>query len=77
MIRLDLEGVFVSTGTACSSGSVLPSEVLGAMGVPESKAHETLRISLGRSNSAQELDRFLEILEHFVQDIRQKASVMS
>ncbi len=77
MIRLDLEGICVSTGTACSSGSVQPSEVLVAMGVPENKIHETLRISLGRGNSLLEVNKFLEILENLVQDVRQKASVTS
>jgi len=77
MIRLDLEGIFVSTGSACSSGSPLPSDVLVAMGVPDDKTQQTLRVSLGRGNSEDDVNRFLETLKRLVQDIRQKTSVPS
>ena len=72
MIRLDLEGISVSTGTACSSGSVLPSEVLAAMAVPESLMYQTIRISLGRGNRAEEMARVAAALERVVLDIRSK-----
>ncbi len=72
MIRLDLEGFSVSTGTACSSGSVLPSEVLGAMGVPENHMLQTIRISLGRGNRPEEVERVASALERLVIDIRSK-----
>ena len=72
MIRLDLEGISVSTGTACSSGSVLPSEVLGAMGVQESHMVQTIRISLGRGNRPEEMERVASALERSVMDIRSK-----
>lgn len=72
MIRLDLEGISVSTGTACSSGSVLPSEVLAAMAVPENLMYQTIRISLGRGNPAEDMARVAAALERVVLDIRSK-----
>jgi cysteine desulfurase len=73
MIHLDLAGIFVSTGTACSSGSILPSDVLGAMAVPESEMFQTIRISLGRGNRSEEMDRVVDILEKAVLEIRSKS----
>ena len=72
MIHLDLAGIFVSTGTACSSGSILPSEVLGAMAVPESEMTRTIRISLGRRNHPEEMKRVVDTLEKAVMEIRSK-----
>ena len=72
MIRLDLEGISVSTGTACSSGSILPSDVLAAMKVPESHMVQTIRISLGRGNRPEEIARVGKALERLVMDIRSK-----
>jgi cysteine desulfurase len=72
MIRLDLEGISVSTGTACSSGSVLPSEVLAAMAVPENLMVQTIRISLGRGNRAEEMEQVASALRRMVMDIRAK-----
>ena len=72
MIRLDLEGISVSTGTACSSGSVSPSETLAAMGIPESEMFQTIRISLGRGNRMKDLDQIVTVLEGAVSEIRSK-----
>jgi cysteine desulfurase len=72
MIPLDLAGIFVSTGTACSSGSILPSDVLGAMAVPESEMIQTIRISLGRGNRPEEMERVADALEKAVLEIRSK-----
>ncbi len=72
MIHLDLSGIFVSTGTACSSGSILPSEVLGAMAVPESEMVQTIRISLGRGNQTEDMTRVSDALEKAVLEIRSK-----
>ncbi|MDH5762644.1 MAG: cysteine desulfurase [Nitrospinota bacterium] len=72
MIRLDLEGIAVSTGTACSSGSVSPSEVLGAMNIAQSEMFQTIRISLGRGNEMAEMDRVAKVLDVVVKDIRLK-----
>ena len=72
MIHLDLAGIFVSTGTACSSGSILPSEVLGAMSVPEQEMTRTIRLSLGRGNHLEEMKRVADSLEKAVLEIRSK-----
>jgi cysteine desulfurase len=75
MIRLDIEGISVSTGTACGSGSISPSEVLSAMNVPLEKIRGMIRISLGRNNTISEVNRFFEILKKMVQDCRETASI--
>jgi len=72
MIHLDLAGIFVSTGTACSSGSILPSGVLEAMAVPENEMAQTIRISLGRGNCPEEMERVADALEKAVFEIRSK-----
>jgi cysteine desulfurase len=60
VIALDLEGVAVSAGAACSSGKVQPSHVLAAMGVPPHLARAGVRVSLGPSITESEVDRFIE-----------------
>lgn len=77
MIRLDLEGIYVSTGTACSSGSITPSEVLTAMGVPDERIQQSIRISLGRCNEMEDIDTVVDALTRIVQDVRSKTSVAS
>ncbi len=62
LLALDLEGVEVSMGSACAAGSVEPSHVLLAMGRSEAQARSSLRISLGWSTSAAEIDRAAEII---------------
>ena len=68
---LDLEGVAVSTGAACHSGSIEPSPVLLAMGRSEAAARGTLRFSLGPSNTAAEIERVLELLPRLVARVRE------
>ena len=60
VIALDLEGVAVSSGAACSSGKVTPSHVLAAMGVPAELADGALRLSLGYSTTEAEIETFLK-----------------
>jgi cysteine desulfurase len=60
VIALDLAGVMVSAGSACSSGKVERSHVLDAMGVPREIAECAIRISLGRSTTGADLDRLVE-----------------
>ncbi|HEV8407395.1 MAG TPA: aminotransferase class V-fold PLP-dependent enzyme [Sphingomicrobium sp.] len=59
LVQLDLAGISVSAGSACSSGSMKPSRVLGAMGVPREIAASVIRVSFGPSTSKSDLDRFL------------------
>ena len=60
VIALDLEGVAVSSGAACSSGKVTPSHVLAAMGVPAGLIRGAIRLSLGYSSTEAEIDAFLK-----------------
>ena len=62
VIALDVLGVATSTGSACSSGSTEPSHVLQAMGASEKRARGSVRFSLGRTNTEQDVDKALEIL---------------
>jgi cysteine desulfurase len=63
---LDIAGVAVSTGAACTSGSVEPSPVLLALGLPVERAREAVRFSLGRDNTAAEVHALLEVLPDIV-----------
>ena len=60
VIALDLAGIAVSAGAACSSGKVAPSHVLRAMGASEAEAGSAIRVSLGRDSGAAGIERFLE-----------------
>ena len=62
LIAMDIEGVAVSTGSACSSGTGLPSYVLQAMGLPDNKINSSIRFSLGCSTTKTELDSVLKTL---------------
>ena len=62
LIAMDMEGVAVSTGSACSSGTGLPSPVLQAMGLPDNKINSSIRFSLGCSTTKTELDSVLKKL---------------
>jgi cysteine desulfurase len=59
LIQLDLAGISVSAGSACSSGSMKPSRVLAAMGLPEEIASAVIRVSFGPSTGDADIDRFL------------------
>jgi cysteine desulfurase len=70
LIALDLEGVAVSTGSACSSGTLEPSHVLRAMGFPPHRTQNSLRFSLGVFSTQEEVDRVVEILPRLVEKLR-------
>jgi cysteine desulfurase len=70
LIALDLEGIAVSTGSACSSGTLEPSHVLKAMGLGSARAQSSLRFSLGAANIEAEIDRVLTVLPGLVQKLR-------
>lgn len=70
LFDLDLEGVAASSGSACASGSLDPSHVLLAMGLPYEMAHGSLRISLGRYNTPEEADRIIEAVTDVVAGLR-------
>jgi cysteine desulfurase len=70
LIALDLEGIAVSTGAACSSGTLEPSHVLRAMGLPTHRAQNSIRFSLGAGNTDAEVDYLLEKLPKAVEKLR-------
>lgn len=71
MISLDLKGVGVSTGSACSSGSTEPSPVLAAIGRTSENGHGSLRFSFSRENSDEDVDYVLRVLPAIVEKLRQ------
>jgi cysteine desulfurase len=70
LIALDLEAVAVSTGSACSSGTLEPSHVLKAMGFPPHRAQNSLRFSLGALSTEAEVDRVVAVLPRLVEKLR-------
>ena len=70
LIALDLEGFAVSTGSACSSGTLEPSHVLRAMGLPAHRTQNSLRFSLGMFSTEEEVDRVVEVLPRLVEKLR-------
>ncbi len=70
VIALDLRGFAVSTGSACSSGAITPSHVLTAIGLSAERARSSMRFSLGRSNTAEQVDALVEALEASVAHLR-------
>jgi cysteine desulfurase len=70
LIALDLEGIAVSTGSACSSGTLEPSHVLRAMGLPTHRTQNSIRVSLGAGNTDVEVDYFLAKLPQVVAKLR-------
>ena len=70
LIALDLEGIAVSTGSACSSGTLEPSHVLRAMGLSPHRAQNSIRFSLGLGNTRADVDRVVEVLPGIVHRLR-------
>lgn len=70
ILSLDMEGIACSTGSACSSASLQPSHVLMAIGCPQELAHGSLRFSLGRQTTDEDLDYVLDILPAIVTRLR-------
>ena len=70
LIALDLDGVAVSTGSACSSGTLEPSHVLRAMGLSPHRAQNAIRFSLGAGNTAEEIDHVVGLLPAIVEKLR-------
>ena len=70
LIALDLEGVAVSTGSACSSGTLEPSHVLKAMGFPAHRTQNSIRFSLGAGNTEGEIDHVIGVLPGLVDKLR-------
>jgi cysteine desulfurase len=75
VIALDLKGLAVSTGAACSSGAIEPSHVLTAMGLRPDRARASLRFSLGKQNTADEVDFALSLVAPTVAHLRELSPV--
>jgi cysteine desulfurase len=70
LINLDMQGVAVSTGSACSSGSLEPSPVIRALGRDDELARGSIRFSLGKDTTEEEVDYVLEVLPRAVENLR-------
>ncbi|MDR2898974.1 MAG: cysteine desulfurase NifS [Clostridiales bacterium] len=70
LLMLDMKGIAASSGSACTSGALDPSHVLLAIGLPHEKAHGSLRLTLGRYNTEEEVDTLLNVLPPIVQRLR-------
>jgi cysteine desulfurase len=70
ILLLDKKGICASSGSACSSGSLEPSHVLLAIGRPPELAHGSLRLSLGRYNTEEEVDYILKVVPELVSYLR-------
>jgi cysteine desulfurase len=70
LLNLDMEGIAVSTGSACTSASLEPSHVLTAIGLPHELAHGSLRLTLGRATTEADIDRMLDVLPGIVKKLR-------
>ena len=70
LLNLDLEGICASTGSACSSASLEPSHVLMAMGLAHEQAHGSLRFSLGRESTEEDIERVEQVLPGVVAKLR-------
>jgi cysteine desulfurase len=71
LVRLDLEGIAVSAGSACTSGALEPSHVIAALGLPEAWMRGVIRFSLGRETTEFEIDRVVEALARAIGDLRE------
>ena len=75
VLYLDMEGICTSTGSACSTGSLDPSHVLMAIGLSHEVSHGSLRVSLGRFNTEEEVDYIIETLPKVVEKLRSMSPV--
>jgi cysteine desulfurase len=75
VIALDLKGLAVSTGAACSSGAIEPSHVLTAMGLRPDRARASLRFSLGKQNTPEDVEFALSLVPQTVARLRELSPV--
>lgn len=75
LLNLDVEGICVSNGSACTSGAMEPSHVLDGIGLDKKIANSSIRVSLGKQNTAEEIDYFLDKLEVVVERMMSTAKV--
>ena len=75
LLGLDLEGIAASSGSACTSASLEPSHVLMALGLSEELAQSSLRLTLGRDNTHEDVSRVLTLLTDLVGSLRSMSSI--
>jgi cysteine desulfurase len=75
ILMLDMEGICVSSGSACTTGSLEPSHVLLALGIPAEHAHGSLRVTLGRSTTAADIDHFINVFPPIVARLREMSPI--
>lgn len=74
LLKLDMNGICASTGSACSSGQANPSHVLTAIGLPESISKGSLRITFGKENTKEDVDYLVKALVEIINDLRNMSS---
>lgn len=77
LLYLDMNGIAVSTGSACSSASLTPSHVLDALGIPVERIHGTLRFTVGDMTTKEDIDYVVDTLKKVVSKLREISSVSS
>ncbi|MBI5048233.1 MAG: cysteine desulfurase NifS [Deltaproteobacteria bacterium] len=77
LLNLDMKGIAASSGSACTSGTLEPSHVLVAMGVPLEASHSSVRFSLGRGNTIEDIDYVIEVLPTMVERMRSMSPLYS
>jgi len=75
LLSLDYKGIGASSGSACSSGSMHASHVLLAMGIPDQTAHGSVRFTLGRHTTGEDIDYVLEVVPEVVERLRSMSSI--
>jgi cysteine desulfurase len=77
LLSLDMKGIAVSAGSACTSGAISASHVLTAMGTPPLEIQGSLRFSLGRLNSEEDIDYVLDVLPQVIKSLREISPTFS
>ena len=75
LLMLDAKGICASSGSACTSGSLDPSHVLLALGLPHEVAHGSLRLSIGEYNTMEEIDHICQVVPQVVEYLRNMSPV--
>ena len=77
LFSLDIAGIAVSSGSACSSGSLEPSHVLLSLGLPDELAHGSIRFSFGKHNTVEEVDYAVEEIKSAVKRLREMSPLFN
>jgi cysteine desulfurase len=75
LLNLDMEGIAASTGSACTSGSLKPSHVLSSLGLPPEECHGSIRFTLGRGTTTEEVDKVISLMKNIVEKLRKMSPI--